>query len=376
MKHSEKKGYLDKTIAIIGTRGIPNSYGGFEYFAEHLSISLVNKGYHTLVLEPAQELISLDDYRGVERVPVKVYKFLPHPIRKVIYGYQSLKKAKRINVDTIICCGHTPALFFPFFKKSFLKKTIVNLDGIEWKRAKWSFVAKLFLRITEYLSIGWSGTLVADNKGIEEYILKKYRKETELITYGVSIPNEIAEFGLLAAKGLVANNYGLLVARIEPENQIELIIKSFITAGKTLVIVGGISSGYAKEVYKNYSYLPNVIFWGGEYNSSTLLSLRSYANLYVHGHTVGGTNPSLLEAMACGCRIVAHNNVFNHYTLSNTGLYFDNESQLLDLIESCWNKTENLGSAAKLRAIEQYSWDVVTNKYIELIERTENDIVK
>lgn len=376
MKHGEKNACLDKTIAIIGTRGIPNSYGGFEYFAEHLSISLVNKGYHTIVLEPAQELINLDKYLGVQRVPVNVCNFLPHPIHKVIYGYKSLKKAKRTNADIIICCGHTPALFFPFFKKSFRKKTIVNLDGIEWKRPKWSFVGKLFLRITERLSIGWSGRLVADNKGIKDYILKRYRKETELIAYGVNIPKEIAEYGPLATKGLLANNYGLIVARIEPENQIELIIKSFITAGKTLVIVGGISSGYAKEIYKKYSNLPNVIFWGGEYNSSTLLSLRSYANLYVHGHTVGGTNPSLLEAMACGCRIVAHNNVFNHYTLGNTGLYFENECHLSELIENYWTKTENLGSAAKLRAIEQYSWDVVTNKYIELIERTENDIVK
>ncbi|MDD2279070.1 MAG: DUF1972 domain-containing protein, partial [Bacteroidales bacterium] len=174
MKHSEKKGYLDKTIAIIGTRGIPNSYGGFEYFAEHLSISLVNKGYHTIVLEPAQELINLDKYLGVQRVPVNVCNFLPHPIHKVIYGYKSLKKAKRTNADIIICCGHTPALFFPFFKKSFRKKTIVNLDGIEWKRPKWSFVGKLFLRITERLSIGWSGRLVADNKGIKDYILKRY----------------------------------------------------------------------------------------------------------------------------------------------------------------------------------------------------------
>lgn len=372
LKNSEHKTSINKTVAIIGTRGIPNSYGGFEYFAEHLSVSLVNKGYQTLVLEPAKTSTSIKDYHGVVRVPVKVCSHLPHAIRKIIYGCKSLKKAKRINADAIICCGYTPALFFIFYNKSFRKRIIVNLDGIEWKRAKWNFVGKLFLRLTEHLSVKWSGRLVADNKGIKDYILEKHGKETELIAYGVNIPNKRPEVGPLAAKGLMPNNYGLTVARIEPENQIELIIKSFIKASKTLVIVGGICNRYAKVLHKKYSSLPNVVFWGAEYNSDILLSLRSHANLYVHGHTVGGTNPSLLEAMACGCKIAAHNNLFNHHTLDNTGLYFDNESQLSDLIENYWNKTESWGTVAKLRATEQYFWEVVTNKYIGLIENAAN----
>ena len=367
LKSSEHRASIDKTVTIIGTRGIPNSYGGFEYFAEHLSVSLVNKGYQTLVLEPTKTLVKLENYQSVVRVPIKVCSLFPHTIRKIIYGYKSLKKAKTINADKIICCGYTPALFFPLFSKSLRRKIIINLDGIEWKRAKWNFMGKLFLRLTEYLSVKWSGILVADNKGVKDYILNKYGKEPELITYGVNIPSKTPEIEPLATKRLVPNNYGLTVARIEPENQIELIIKSFITAGKTLVVVGGLCNRHAKALHKKFSNLPNVVFWGAEYNSDTLLSLRVHANLYVHGHTVGGTNPSLLEAMACGCKIVAHNNLFNHHTMGNTGLYFDNESQLSDLIENYWSKTKNLGSDAKLRATEQYSWEVVTNKYIELI---------
>jgi glycosyltransferase involved in cell wall biosynthesis len=376
LKSSEHKASTNKTVAIIGTRGIPNSYGGFEYFAEHLSVSLVNKGYQVLVLEPTKALVKLENYQGVVRIPIKVSKLFPHAIRKIIYGCKSLKKAKRINADAIICCGYTPALFFIFYSKSFRKKIIVNLDGIEWKRAKWNFVGKLFLRLTEYLSVKWSGKLVADNKGIKDYILKKHGEETELIAYGVNIPTKKPEVGPLTAKGLTPNNYGLTVARIEPENQIELIIKSFITAGKTLVIVGGLCNRYAKTLHNIYSNLPNVVFWGAEYNSDNLLSLRSHANLYVHGHTVGGTNPSLLEAMACGCKIAAHNNMFNHHTLDNTGLFFDNERQLSDLIENYWNKTESWGTDAKLRAAEQYSWEVVTNKYIGLIENATNKLNK
>jgi glycosyltransferase involved in cell wall biosynthesis len=368
LKSSVKQNHSPKTVAIIGTRGIPNRYGGFEYFAENISVLLAQKGYQIAVFEPQKTEGNLADYLGVRRIPIKHGSGFPHAFSKLAYGYNSLKKAKKLNFDTIICCGHSPALFFPLFCKDFRNKIIVNPDGIEWKREKWGIIAKAFLRLTERIAIKNIKRVVADNEAICDYIRNRYNKKATHIAYGVNVPLEKTDTSFVTAKNLTPNSFGLCIARFEPENSIELILKSFLQANKPLVIVGEYSNTYGKRLYKQFGNVPNFLFWGPEYDTRILNSLRSNCSLYVHGHSVGGTNPSLLQAMASGCNIVAHNNPFNQSTLKNCGNYFSNQEQLTSIINEHWDRPNNQGMLAQKRAIEHFSWEQVTQKYIELIE--------
>jgi len=368
LKSSAKQNHARKTVAIIGTRGIPNRYGGFEYFAENISVSLAQKGYKIAVFEPQKTEGNLADYLGVKRIPIKHWPGFPHVFSKLAYGCNSLIKAKKLNIDTIICCGHSPALFFPLFSKHFRSKIIVNPDGIEWKREKWGIIAMVFLRLTERIAIKLIKRVVADNEAICNYIRNQYNKKATHIAYGVNIPLEKADTLLVTAKNQIPNSFGLCIARFEPENSIELILKSFLQANKPLVIVGDYNNTYGKRLFKQFGNVPNFLFWGAEYDTNILDSLRAKCTLYIHGHTVGGTNPSLLQAMASGCNIVAHSNPFNQSTLKNGGHYFSNLEQLTSIINGQWDSPNNKGKLAQQRAIEHFSWERVTQKYIELIE--------
>ncbi len=371
MKHTEthtERGSTQKIVAIIGTRGIPNRYGGFEYFAQHLSRGLHSKGYHTLVLEPGGLISKPEAYNGVIRIPIKLCRWLPHPIQKLEYGIKSLIRVKKLSANAAICCGYSPAIFFPFFSKGYRNKLMVNLDGLEWQRAKWSAFGKTFLKISERLAVRWSGTPIADNPGISQYIQQKYNVSPKLLSYGVCIPEETSPHSPLALSGFEPNNYGLAIARMEPENQIELIIQAFLQAKKPLIVVGGLTSKYAKDLFKRYHNQSSILFMGPLYHDPSLQWLRKNARIYVHGHSVGGTNPSLLQAMASGCTIVAHNNEFNRFTLDNAGFYFNDQKQLQQQIENLWDFQSTKGHMAKERASELFSWEKVTDGYVELIE--------
>lgn len=364
------------TVAIIGTKGIPNNYGGFEAFAENLSAGLALKGYSVTVFQPITKVIPLKSFGLVNRLGVKVTHWLPQYIQRIEYNLFSLKLAKRNNYDTVICCGHSPALFFPFFSKIFRKRLIVNMDGLEWKREKWGWIARNLLKTTERLAANFSGALVADSIEIKEYIKKQYNKKATYIAYGASF-NEIDEDNIIIERiGIKLNEYGLLIARLEPENSIDKAIKAFIDTNKTLVIVGGTETKYAKKIWHQFAKHNNIIFAGSIYHPTSLNTLRKGSRVYFHGHTVGGTNPSLLEAMAAGCTIVASDNRFNRETLGNGGFYYNSQSDLEKEINRIWDLPITLRNEMarknEIRIKQQYSWAGVVKKYVELISCINN----
>jgi glycosyltransferase involved in cell wall biosynthesis len=359
-------------IAIIGTKGIPNRYGGFEAFAQRISLELSKREINVTVFQPSNSSDPLDEFNGVSRIPVYVNPKLPKNLGRILYNLKSLVQVNRINFDCIICCGHSPGLFFPFFPKRTLKRIVVNMDGLEWKREKWGITAKTLLKLTERLAINYAGAIVADNRAIQNYIKKAYDKESYFISYGADFDKKEGDETVLSILKLTSKCYGLVIARLEPENNIEIAIKAFAELQKTLVIVGNTETKLAKKLIKKYSKNSNILFKGAIYNDEKLNTLRSHCNVYIHGHSVGGTNPSLLDAMASGCLIIAHSNPFNGEVLSDGGYYYSDQVSLKKLIHQKWDEVEKKRSEFAKYNYERiklhYSWETVALQYLELLK--------
>jgi len=251
--------------------------------------------------------------------------------------------------------------------RSWPKKTtnIVNMDGLEWRRAKYNKLTQKFLRWAESLAANYADTLIADSIGIKYYIKNKYQKDAFYIPYGADIPNSFSE-SVLGEFRLERDQYYLLIARMEPENNIETVIQGYLQSEQPypLIIIGSTKNRYGQSLFKKYASL-SIRFPGAIYDTSIINALRHFSALYFHGHSVGGTNPSLLEAMACGCNIAAHDNVFNRAILTDCAYYFAVPNDVKNMI------SQPLGTASithrKLVNIEKiektYSWKNVINDY-------------
>jgi glycosyltransferase involved in cell wall biosynthesis len=314
-------------IAILGTRGIPNHYGGFEQYAELLSVYLADAGWEVLVYNSSDHPYKETSYKGVQ------IKHVYDPERKwgtvgqFLYDLGCIWHTRKQGFDMVYQLGYTSSAVFNFL---FPHRTIIvtNMDGMEWKRTKYNRWVQRFLKFSEWLVVRKSDHLVADSLGIQAYLQKKYKAEAFYSAYTATVPQAYDEKAL-EHFGLMRGAYDLLIARMEPENNIEMIIEGHLKSpsDKPLVIVGGIHAPYGQFLFRKYNSL-QIQFRGAIYEKDMLDNLRRFARLYFHGHSVGGTNPSLLEAMACGCRIVAHDNQFNRGVLETEALYFQNPDEL------------------------------------------------
>ena len=345
-------------IAITGTRGVPNHYGGFEQFAEHLSEYLVRDGHEVTVYNSHTH-----PYQGAEWKGVKI-RHCHDPedkfgtIGQFFYDLNCILDCRRRDYDIILQLGYTSNSVWGFLlpKRSVI---ITNMDGMEWKRTKYNKWIQRFLRFSEWLAVKMSDHLIADSLGIQTYLEKKYKAKAFYSAYTATVP-AVYDEKALEHHSLSKNNYDLLIARMEPENNIEMIIEGHLKAatGTPLIIIGGIHALYGQHLFRKYNS-PHVQFRGAIYEKEMLDSLRHFARLYFHGHSVGGTNPSLLEAMACGCRIVAHDNQFNNTVLNGEALYFSNPDELKMAMEKALVDEEFFKSAIT-KNIER-----ITNLYNE-----------
>lgn len=326
-------------IAILGTRGIPNHYGGFEQYAELLSVYLARKGWEVLVYNASDHPYKDAEYEGV------MIKHVHNPESKwgtagqFAYDLGCILHTRKQKFDVVYQLGYTSSAVFNFL---FPRKTIVvtNMDGLEWKRSKYNKLVQRFLKFSEWLVVKMSDHLVADSLGIQSYLKQKYKKEAFFSAYTADLPGDF-DLDLLKPYGLSAHQYDLVIARMEPENNIEVIIQGHLQSGtdKPLIIIGNIGNKYGQYLSGKYRS-SQVKFIGAIYDKSSLNALRHYARLYFHGHSVGGTNPSLLEAMACGCRILAHGNNFNKSVLGEDALYFDDAGSLHISINQALDKDD------------------------------------
>jgi len=314
-------------IAILGTRGIPNHYGGFEQYAELLSAYLVAQGWDVLVYNSSTHPYREQQYNGVTIKHIYDPESKWGTIGQFVYDLMCILNTRKQKFDVVYQLGYTSSAIFNFLFPG--KTTIVtNMDGLEWKRTKYNKWVQYFLRFSERLAVKMSDYLVADSVGIKNYLDEKYKVDAFFSAYTASIPGHFDE-SVLKEYDLAPFSYDLVIARMEPENNIEMIIKGYLAADpvQKLIIIGNVDIGYGKHLAHKYQS-DKVIFKGAVYEKNKLDTLRHFAGLYFHGHSVGGTNPSLLEAMACDCRILAHENQFNRGVLENNALYFSSSEVL------------------------------------------------
>lgn len=356
-------------IAILGTRGIPNHYGGFEQCAEYLALGLVKKNYDVLVYSSHNHPYKEDNWQGVQIVHCYDPEDKWGTAGQFIYDLNCIKDARKRNFDIILQLGYTSnSVWGPLLPR---KNTIIttNMDGLEWKRTKFSPPVKKFLRYAEKLGVKYSDYLISDSIGIQDYLKETYNKDSTFIPYGAELFTD-PQISVLNDYDLKPYNYDMLIARLEPENSIEVILDGVAIANgdKPFLVIGKHETKYGEYLKLKFKNQPKIKFIGGIYDINKLNNLRYYSNLYFHGHTVGGTNPSLLEAMASNSLICANNNPFNRYILNDDALYFLSADDVaaairsVDKQDAAYQKylTDNLAKIKKT-----YSWDNIVDQYIE-----------
>lgn len=287
-------------------------------------------------------------------------------VQSILYDGISLLQTLK-GYDVALVLGVSGGIFFPFFKLFSKAKLVTNIDGLEWKRGKWKGVARLFLRLSEEFALRYSDIVIADNQGIVDYIEERYKKKVVFIAYGGdhverNVPVKTAK-KVLAHHGIKSKEYAIMVARIEPENNCEMILGAFTKVEMPILMVGNWSrSRYGKELRAKYAKYANIKLVDSIYDLDILYSLRSNARFYIHGHSAGGTNPSLVEAVFCGCDILAFDVVYNRETTENCAHYFSDEQQLEALISSCQDRSADTTEIAK----RCYCWRNIASEYQEL----------
>ncbi|UII34295.1 DUF1972 domain-containing protein [Fulvivirga ulvae] len=363
------KSDLKKRIAVIGTAGIPAKYGGFETLAEWLVKSLNQKFDFTVYCSSFHYKQKPKYFHNTKLVYLPV-----NPNGKSSILYDSLCLIHCLNKsDVILILGVSGAFLIPIIRIFSSKKIIVNIDGLEWRRNKWGKLAKIYLKLQEQLAVKYSHKIVADNLGIQKYVSSKYGRKSNLITYGGSH----AEGHSLTIKtcnkyGIKQKKYAFSVCRIEPENNIHIILEAFskVTSYKLLIVGNWNSSSYGEALKEKYKNCDNILTIDPIYDQHDLNELRSNCCIYVHGHSAGGTNPSLVEAMWLGLPILAWNVNYNRFTTQNKALYFNSTDKLISLLQSLKTQAELdlIGKNLQLLAYQEYSWEKIARLYSELLK--------
>lgn len=359
-------------IGILGTRGIPNYHGGFEQFAEYFAAFLAEKGQEVWVYCSANHPYQEDHFQGAHLIHCKDPEDKMGTIGQFFYDLNCIRDARKRDFDILLQLGYTSnSVWYRLLPKKPIIAT--NMDGLEWKRSKYNKGVRAFLKVAERWAVKSSDYLISDSKGIQQYLEKTYHRESEFIAYGADLfrsPNEEA----LDPYKVTPGNYNMLIARMEPENNIEVILDGavaaqdkvpFLVVGKQDVNAFG---KYLVEKYKEHSHIR---FLGGIYDLDVLNNLRYYSRLYFHGHSVGGTNPSLLEAMASNALIVAHQNEFNGAILEEDAFYFKTSDEVAQCIDQVTQKETyaKFLKGNKVKIEELYSWKRINQQYLDFFEK-------
>ncbi|WP_445717175.1 DUF1972 domain-containing protein [Flavobacterium sp.] len=358
-------------IAILGTRGVPNYYGGFEQFAEFFSVYLAERGHEVYCYNSHNHPYQEKTFHGVHILHQHDPEYKYGTFGQFIYDYNCIMDARKRDFDVILQLGYTSnsIWFFLMPKKAI---NIINMDGLEWKRSKYSWPIQQFLKVAEWLAARSGDYLVADSLGIQTFLKEKYKKESTYIAYGAHLfdsPNE----SILQQYQVEEGNYNMVMARFEPENNLDMVLEGVALnkEDKTPILVIGKHEtkygAYLKNKFKDFS---NIRFIGGVYNLEHLNNLRYFSNLYFHGHSVGGTNPSLLEAMASKALVIAHNNNFNKGVLKENAYYFSNPIEVKKILNTI-KKNDNLQFISNnYQAIaNDFNWEKINGDYLQLFEK-------
>lgn len=360
-------------IALIGTRGVPARYGGFETCVEEVGRRLVKAG-HTVVVYCRRNDSHRSDsppstYEGMDLVHLPALR--KKSLETLSHTALSVAHVLRRPVDAAIVFNSANAPFLPLLRARGIP-VATHVDGLEWKRTKWQGAGREYYRRAESMAVRWSDALIADAQGIADYYTAEFGAETELIAYGAPIITD-ERHDRLAEVAVEADAYHLVVARFEPENHIDLIVDGYrrSAARHPLVVVG--SAPYADAYTQRIHSLADarVAFLGGVWDQHLLDQLYSNATTYLHGHSVGGTNPSLLRAIGAGAPTIAFDVNFNREVLADSGRYFVTAEDVRAEIENAEASpaaTRERGAQGQ-RGANRYDWDDVAARYERLCER-------
>jgi glycosyltransferase involved in cell wall biosynthesis len=357
------------SLIILGTRGIPAAHGGFETFAEHLALFLAARGWHVVVYCQANvaavtRRVTVDMWHGVERRHVSVAGSGPRATLE--FDWHSIRDATTIP-GVCLVLGYNSAVFLTY-PRLLGRRILTNMDGIEWRRRKWGLAARAWLWGNEWIAAWVSHRLVADHPVIADHLAtRRPRAAIATIPYGGNpVTNETDAH--VRALGLEPGRYLVCIARIEPDNNILTIVEAFSrrARGAKLVVVGNLcdDNPYHDRIREAASV--EVVFAGAIYDKEALASLRHHARAYLHGHTVGGTNPSLVEALWAGNAVIAHDNPYNRWTAGEAGCFFadaDGCDRLIDRALTDHAMVARLGQAARDLAASRFDWTDILGAY-------------
>lgn len=356
-------------IAILGTRGVPNFYGGFEQFAEYFSTFLAEKGHEVYVYNSHNHPYQEATFKGVSIL----HKYDPEckigTAGQFIYDLNCILDSRRRNFDIILQLGYTSS---SVWYRLLPKKPIIitNMDGLEWKRTKYSKAVQKVLLFAEKLAVKSSDYLISDSVGIQKYLSEKYKKDSAYIAYGAHLFTNPDE-SILSQYGLENRQFNMILARLEPENNIETILDGVVLShdATPMLVIGNHETKFGRYLKEKFAAASGIRFMGAIYNQEHLDNLRYFSNLYFHGHSVGGTNPSLLEAMASNALIIAHKNEFNQAILQENAYYFSSPEEVKKVLLEI-KKNDNLQLIQNnINAIaKEYNWNTINDKYLQFFE--------
>jgi glycosyltransferase involved in cell wall biosynthesis len=359
-------------LAILGTRGVPARYGGFETFAERLAVGLCERGFDVTVFCEAGGTFEPSAFQGVKLRYVSAPSL--GPLQTILYDLKCLWAARR-GYDVVYMLGYGAAPFC-VIPRLWGTEVWINPDGLEWARAKWGFVAKNYFHLMEWTSLHVANRIIADAEAIESSLTRRHGKlqACTVIPYGCEVIDTPPPVEPLSEWDLVPDSYYLVVCRLEPENHVLEILQAFQRAhsNKQLIVLGNHFTRTSYVAQLGAVQDPRIRMIGTVYDPAKLTSLRYYSFAYMHGHSVGGTNPSLLEAMGCGNLIFAHDNPFNRETLGSCGYFFANDVDLTEAINLAEREPAELArlrEAAISRARTNYRWPDIVSSYAALLEQ-------
>jgi len=344
-------------LEIIGTVGVPACYGGFETLVENL-------------LDESEQDKSITVYcsfKSYNEHPKKYKNAILHYIplnangaQSIPYDIWSLCHATFKGTDNILLLGVSGAICLPVIRLFSKANIVTNIDGLEWKRAKWNGLIKRFLKLSEKLAVKYSDVVVADNKAIADYVKAEYDIESTVIAYG-------GDHAVINDLNLTDEGYALALCRIEPENNVELILEAFSQTNKNLKFIGNWNnSDFGRAMKAKYNQFANINIVDPIYDIETLFDIRQKCSFYVHGHSAGGTNPSLVEMMHFNKNILAFDCNYNRASTEDKASFFANTKELISLI----NHSNDLNNGSEMVEIAErrYTWEIVKKQYFDLFE--------
>lgn len=352
-----------KRVAIIGIQGVPAKYGGFESLVENIIGENCSQNVEYTVFCSGKDYT---ERRGTYKdVRLKyVNYFHANGWQSTFYDIVSMLRCLSGNYGTVVILGVSGCVFLPVFRLLYHGKIVVNIDGLEHRRDKWAKWQRKFLKCSEALAVRHADVVIADNKGIQDYVTETYGKPSALIAYGGDhvrrdVPQERQE-EILGRYKLKQGTYGISVCRIEPENNCHVTLEAFEKTGLPLVFIGNWEhSEYGRMLKKRYQAYRYLRLVDAIYDLEVLYTLRNNARCYVHGHSAGGTNPSLVEAMFFGCPILAYDVVYNRETTHNKAYYYKDCTELETLLAN----TELNGKEMRMIAEQHYTWKCIAEQY-------------